>query len=223
MQEDEIPSETGWRGSADVWLQAAYEALVGSGVDAVRIQPLAKALNLSRTSFYWFFKDRQALLDSLVARWKTGNTGNLVARAGAYAQSVNEGILNVFDCFFDTAIFDSDFEFAMRSWAVKSIELAGAVNDADDTRIAAIAAMFIRFGYGAASADVRARALYLTQIGYISLKPRETRSERMGRIAEYVMIFSGQYPDLGEMQRFFARHGFIPDAAMVASIEAMSK
>ena len=41
---DGIANESGWRGSADVWLAAAYEALLDGGVDAVKIQPLAKRL-----------------------------------------------------------------------------------------------------------------------------------------------------------------------------------
>ena len=53
---------TGWRGSRDGWLEAGYRALIEGGVDAVKIMPLARQLNLSRTSFYWFFHDREALL-----------------------------------------------------------------------------------------------------------------------------------------------------------------
>ena len=60
--------DSGWRGSAEGWLEAAYDALKESGVDAVRVMPLAKRLNLSRTSFYWFFQDREQLLAALLAR-----------------------------------------------------------------------------------------------------------------------------------------------------------
>ena len=33
--------DAGWRGSVDGWLDAAYDALKESGVDAVRVMPLA--------------------------------------------------------------------------------------------------------------------------------------------------------------------------------------
>ena len=49
--------EAAGRGSLESWLNAAYESLKESGVDAVRVMPLAKKLNLSRTSFYWYFQD----------------------------------------------------------------------------------------------------------------------------------------------------------------------
>src|SRR3546814_13595633 len=53
--------DAGWRGSPEGWLEAAYEALKESGIDAVRVMPLAKRLGLSRTSFYWFFEDREQI------------------------------------------------------------------------------------------------------------------------------------------------------------------
>lgn len=67
---DQALNDTGWRGSQEGWLEAAYHSLLDSGVDSVKILPLAKKLNLSRTSFYWFFKDREELLAGLVARWR---------------------------------------------------------------------------------------------------------------------------------------------------------
>ena len=63
-------TDTGWRGSPDVWLSAAYEALLETGVDSVKIQLLAKKLKLSRASFYWFFEDREKLLAGLLSRWR---------------------------------------------------------------------------------------------------------------------------------------------------------
>ena len=62
----EIEKASGWRGSREVWLAAAKQALLDTGLDAVKIQPLASRLNIARTSFYWFFKDRTALLDALL-------------------------------------------------------------------------------------------------------------------------------------------------------------
>ena len=50
------------RATEDVWLDAAYEVLTESGVEAVKIMPLAKRLGLTRTGFYWHFRDRDALL-----------------------------------------------------------------------------------------------------------------------------------------------------------------
>lgn len=203
---DDHSGDTGWRGSMDGWLEAAYEALLEGGVDAVKILPLAKKLKLSRTSFYWFFKDREELLAALIARWRDKNTGNLVRRAEAYAESIAEATLNVFDCWLDTALFDAKFEFAIRSWALQSEEILGEVQSADNARLEALSRMFERFGHEPVAADVRARTLYLVQIGYISMQTEEDLALRLKRIPEYVAIFTGAVPEQREIDRFLSRH-----------------
>ncbi len=210
---DQVVNDTGWRGSQEAWLEAAYDSLLESGVDSVKILPLAKKLNLSRTSFYWFFKDREELLAALVARWRDKNTGGIVRQSEAYAESVAEAMLNVFDCWLNKELFDSQFEFAVRSWGLQSPDILAKVRAADQARIEALGRMFMRFGYGEGPADVRARTTYLVQIGYISMQANEDLALRMKRIPEYIAIYTGQAPQQRELDRFFARHGYRPEPA----------
>jgi AcrR family transcriptional regulator len=200
--------DSGWRGSPEGWLEAAYDALKESGVDAVRVMPLAKRLNLSRTSFYWFFQDREQLLAALLARWKDKNTGGMVKQCESYAENITEAILNVFECWLNTELFDSQFEFAVRSWALQSEEVSAEIAAADQARINALSAMFRRFGYDCDGADTRARTIYLTQIGYISMKTSEDVTERFRRIPHYVSIFTGKAPKKRELDRFFGKFGY---------------
>lgn len=208
MSEAEKATDNGWRGSKELWLDAAYQVLLESGVDNVRILTLAKRLKLSRTSFYWFFKDRDALLEDLLRLWQEKNTASLLRQAQAYAHTLAEATLNLFDCWLDPAIFDSQFEHAVRSWGIQSQKVSQAVDEADQLRLNAIKAMFIRFGCAPLEADVRSRALYLTQIGYISMNTTEDLATRMRRVPAYAGIFSGVYPHATELARFHRRHGF---------------
>ena len=202
--------KNGWRGSREGWLKAAYESLIDAGIDAVRVMPLSRKLGLSRTSFYWFFKDRTSLLAALLDEWRAKNIGNLLRQTEAYAESVTEAILNVFDCWLDGDLFDSKLEFAVRSWAQQSAKVAAEINAADAARMNALKHMFVGFGYGPLPAEVRARTIYLTQIGYISMKTAEDLPTRMKRIPHYVEIFTGQAPKERELLRFFARHRYAP-------------
>lgn len=207
----EITTTSSARGSRELWLSAAYDDLIQYGVDAVRIMSLAKKLNLSRTSFYWFFRDREELLAAMIELWRDKNTGNFIKQTEAYSESVVEGLLNVFDCWLNPGLFDPLFEFAVRSWALQSAEVAEEVMKADEARLEALGKMFIRYGYKALTADVRARVNYLAQIGYISMNIRESIAERMQRIPEYVEILTGKIPRRHELGRFYARHGYVPD------------
>ena len=208
----QVSNDSGWRGSQEGWLEAAYETLLESGIDSVKILPLAKRLNLARTSFYWVFKDRDELLLALLAKWRDQNTGNLIKQSEAYAESVVEAMFNVFDCWLDNSLFDSQFEFAVRSWALQSVDILDEVQNADQARIAAITEMFLKFGYDPVNADVRARTIYLVQIGYITMQAKEDVSVRMQRIPTYVEVYTGKTPQQRELDRFFARHGYVPAA-----------
>lgn len=205
-----VANDSGWRGSREGWLEAAYESLLKAGVDSVKILPLAKKLNLSRTSFYWFFNDRDELLAALLARWRDKNTGNVVRQSESYAETVAEAMLNVMDCWLNRDLFDSQFEFAVRSWALQSTEALEDVQCADQLRLDALKRMLVRFGETEFTADVRARTIYLVQIGYISMQTREPLDVRMKRMSAYVEIFTGKAPQQRELDRFFARHRYRP-------------
>lgn len=208
---EQTTGDNEWRGSYEGWLAAAYDSLLEGGVDSVKILPLAKRLSVSRTSFYWFFKDREELLDALVSRWREKNTGNLVKQTEAYAESLVEAMLNVFDCWLNRELFDSQFEFAVRSWALQSPVVLAEVQEADQIRMDALTRMFTGFGYGKEVADVRARTTYLVQIGYISMQTQEDLALRMERIPQYIEIFTDHAPQQRELDRFFARHGYKPE------------
>ena len=210
---------TGWRGSRELWLAAAKEAFIESGLDAVKIQPLASRLGIARTSFYWFFKDRAALLAALLDLWEEGNTGSLLAATGAYAETASEAVLNLIGIFLEGGPFEPRFDLAVRGWAHRSEAVAARVNAADAARLTAISQMFARFGYAESEADVRARTVYLVQIGYISMQVAESLETRMIRIPDYVKTFTGRAPSARELSRFHARHGYGPASEAMQQAE----
>lgn len=195
-----------------MWLEGAHALLVEAGVEAVKIGALAERLGLSRTSFYWHFADREALLAGLVERWRATNTAALLARIEAPAATVTEAILNLFDAWVDPGVFDSRAEFAMRTWALTDAAVAKALAGEDARRIAALTALFQRFGAPPVQADTRARTVYLTQVGYIALRSQEDFHTRMARIPEYALIFTGVVPSPAEVAAFQARHPVTSDA-----------
>ncbi len=198
---------TGWRGSREGWIEVAYQALIREGVDAVKILPLAEQLKLSRTSFYWFFKDRDELLVSLAQIWAERTTAPLITATTAFAETETEAMLNVIGCFLKAETFDSRLEFAVRGWGLKDPAILAQVTDADSRRLAALSAMLERWGHGPDDADVRARTVYLTQIGYISMQVVETIETRLSRIPAYVEIYTGHPPAPREIARFRANFG----------------
>lgn len=194
------------RASEEIWLAAAYEVLTESGVEAVKVMPLAKRLGLTRTGFYWHFKDRDALLEAMIRRWEEKNTGNLIARTEAYAESISEAMFNLFDCWLDDSLFDARLDLAIRNWARNDADLQTRLDKADAKRSAAIAAMFKRFDYTDTQARVRSMTVIYTQIGYISMQITENWQQRIARMPDYIEVFTGTRPSPSEFKRFKARH-----------------
>ena len=52
VQQDEPLS----RLSREDWVAAALHIFAWKGIDAVRVEPLAQSLNVTKGSFYWHFK-----------------------------------------------------------------------------------------------------------------------------------------------------------------------
>lgn len=185
--------------------------LVEGGVEAVKIMPLAQRLGLSRTSFYWHFPDREALLAGLIARWQRRNSANLIARTEAKASTITEAVLNLFDCWIRRDLFDGRMEFAIRTWAANDPNLAATLQQVDASRINAIQTMFKRHGFPETEAETRARTIYLTQVGYIAMRTEETLGQRLERIPAYALTFTGREPSFGEVEAFHNRHMDLSD------------
>lgn len=206
MEDHSPQKKSGWRGSEDLWLGAAYDLLIEKGVDAVKVLPLAQTLGLSRTSFYGHFDSREALLEALVKRWRDRNTGNLIRQTQAYAETITEAVFNIFDCWLRPDLFDARLDYAIRNWAMGDPALRRVLERNDSERIDAIAAMFERFGHDPDDARIRAYTIYYTQVGYVSMMVREETQVRIERMPNYIEVFTGKRPTQPEMDRFRARH-----------------
>ncbi|UWQ07927.1 TetR/AcrR family transcriptional regulator [Aliiroseovarius crassostreae] len=194
------------QGAENAWLSAAYEVLTESGVEAVKVGVLSKKLGLTRSGFYWYFKDREALLDAMVARWDAKNTGNLIRQTEAYADTITEAMLNLFECWLDADLFDSRLDLAIRNWARNDPDLQCKIEHSDRLRARAIADMYRRFGFSDKQAEVRSMTVLYTQIGYISMQVSEALEERINRMPDYVEVYTDKKPSEREFARFKSKY-----------------
>ncbi|MGM0562227.1 MAG: TetR/AcrR family transcriptional regulator [Pseudomonadota bacterium] len=193
------------------WLKAAVEILVSEGIDRVKVQVIARNLGVSRSSFYWFFKSRQDLLDQLLTYWRDLNTRSLLERAERPAESACRSVLNIFECWVNEELFDPRLDIAVRDWARRSSEVRKVVDDGDDRRMNALTRMFRRHGYPEEEAFIRARVLYFMQIGYYSLEIDEPMETRLSYLASYLYCFTGLEPTQQEISDF---HTFLKNGAV---------
>ena len=195
----------GQRTTRQDWLNVARDILVSQGVAEVKVLSIGERLQVSRSSFYWYFRSRKDLLDALLAEWEATNTAFLVRACEAPARTITGGVLNFFRCFVDPGLFDQRLDFAVREWARRDGSVRRVIDRADDTRLAALAAMFRRHGYPEDEADARARILYFMQLGYHALDQSEPMRIRMSRLEAYLLGFTGVSPDPVEVAAFRGR------------------
>lgn len=188
----------------DDWLNVAMDVLISDGVDHIKVLNLAERMAVSRSSFYWYFKSRQELLDALLSRWQAINTAGLIAQAEAPADTITAAVCNVHRCVVNTDLFDTALDFAVRDWARKSGKVRRALDQSDARRLDALNAMFTRYGYSEIEAETRARVLYYMQIGYDLAQLNEPMETRLQMVPHYLYVFTGVEPRPEEVEEFSA-------------------
>ena len=64
--------------SVEDWVQGALDVLAEEGFAAVAVEPLAKRLGVTKGSFYWHFKDRNALIAAVLEEWERVETESVI-------------------------------------------------------------------------------------------------------------------------------------------------
>lgn len=147
----------------DSWLEAALHALDEGGLEAVKVLPLAKALGVSRGSFYWHFRDREELLDKLVEHWKQRYTVEVIDRAKQARGDARARLLALMKDVLHRR--EGRFEPAMRAWARHDPKVAAAVRAADKYRLAYTTSLFREMGFSEREAEARGRLTLLYFLG----------------------------------------------------------
>lgn len=211
VQEITTNEETASAGNVKVtrddWLDAAMDLLVRHGVSEVKILTLGNRLNVSRSSFYWYFQSREDLLNQLLRKWERKNTDIVVRYSELPAETITGAVCNFFRCIIAPDGFDYRLDFAVREWARRDATVRQVVERSDTARHQALTRMYERFGYPPEDADIRARVLYYQQIGYYALELAETLETRISRVEGYLRCFTGVQPSREEVDSLieFAR------------------
>jgi len=143
------------------WLEAARQLMTEKGVAGVKVEVLARALNVSKGSFYWHFKDRKELLAELLNYWAT-ITDELIV----YAKQAKTPQLQLTTLFNAIAEAGVSGEEVIQVWAQQDADVAKVVHAVEKKRMEYLTQIFVEGGFGLARAKERAEITYLTYLGY---------------------------------------------------------
>jgi len=147
----------------DDWLEVALAAMLARGVTGVRVERLARALGVTKGSFYWHFKDRQDLLAQLLAYWCEELSQSVEREAERLSGSPEDRLLGLLDAIIRRNL--NRYDRAVRAWATFDPIVAAAVRRVDEERLDCVRNLFLEMGFSKAEAELRSRFSYYYVVG----------------------------------------------------------
>jgi AcrR family transcriptional regulator len=151
------------------WLIAASVRLSEQGVEAVRVEVLARDLGVSKGSFYWHFRDRGDLLEKMLSRWEQGELGWLdvdqddasaaTRWARVVARTANPEHIRM--------------EVAVRAWARRDERVARRVAALEAKKSGLIAGVLRDVGFSRTAAESWAEVVLLVCLGWLDRATRD--------------------------------------------------
>jgi AcrR family transcriptional regulator len=172
------------------WLAGARRLLIGQGVNAVKIDRLARELGVTRGGFYYRFKSRSDLLNALMEDWRDHNSVATLAAIKGKGAPVDR-ILALMKVWIEEIDYVPAYDIAMREWGRVSAKVAKLVRAVDDERIEAFHQLFVDAGYPDQEAFIRARVFYYHQVGYYAMGVEETKERRLELADLYFKVLTG--------------------------------
>jgi AcrR family transcriptional regulator len=161
------------------WLTIGIQTLVEKGIEAVRVDPLAKLLNVTRGSFYWHFKNRDDLLDAILHEWEARNTKSIIEQIEGLDSVPSAKLLSLLEI---AAEDDNLLEKAVRVWSVNDVKAAAAIARIDRQRLDYLQNLFLQLGFSAIDSKVRAQIAYSVRLSWFVMASSSYASERLTEI-----------------------------------------
>jgi AcrR family transcriptional regulator len=162
------------------WIRAAFARLAGEGIEAVRVELLARDLGVSKGSFYWHFQDREELLAKMFDRWEkdeiewldeTVITPKAAVRWARFVRHCTDPQL-------------ARLESAMRTWSRRDDRIAARISAIERKRTAHISSVLRAIGFAAPAAESWAEITLLVYLGWLDRVTRDLEFQVSGRNLE---------------------------------------
>jgi AcrR family transcriptional regulator len=146
------------------WIEEGLRALAAGGPDAVRIEPLAQSLGVTRGGFYWHFDDRRALLEEILDTWERVSVDEVIERVESEGGDTRARLRRL------SALAGSSDEplridLAVRDWARREPTVAERLRRVDNRRMDYLRSLFRAFCPDQDDVEARCMVFYSLWIG----------------------------------------------------------
>ena len=145
------------------WIDQGLQALADGGPDAVRIEPLAKSLGVTRGGFYWHFADREALLTDMLDTWERAATDEAIDRVERQGGDARTRLRRAGALTFSDDLLP--IELAIRAWSRHDPAVAERLRRVDNRRMDYLRTLFGTFCPDPAEVEARSMLAFSLLIG----------------------------------------------------------
>jgi len=124
------------------WIDEGLRALAAGGPDAVRIEPLAQTLGVTKGGFYWHFDDRRALLEEMLDTWERVMLDEVIESVESEAGDARARLRRLFAL---AAAYSGELlrvDLAVRDWARREEAVAERLRRVDNRRMDYMRSLF---------------------------------------------------------------------------------
>jgi len=153
--------------SAADWERGALEMIADEGVGALAVEALARRLGVTKGSFYWHFKNREALLQAALNRWEADDEGELQQHIGATDDRPRERLGALFRWVSGEA--QAHRIYAALLQALDHPLVQPTMTRVSQRRMDFLEGAFREAGLDSAAARHRARLTYAAYVGFLQM------------------------------------------------------
>src|SRR3954447_6875747 len=124
------------------WIDEGLKALAsGGGPEAVRVEPLAQTLGVTKGGFYWHFTDRRALLDEMLDEWERASIDEVIDRIEREGGDARDKLRHLFSLASSSPAL-LKIDLAVRDWARRDKAVAKRLRRVDNRRMTYMRSLF---------------------------------------------------------------------------------
>jgi AcrR family transcriptional regulator len=145
------------------WIDAGLRALAAGGPDAVRIEPLAQELGVTRGGFYWHFASRRAFLEEMLDTWERRSTDDTLERVEREGGDARDKVRRAGMLTFSKELLPIDL--AVRDWGRRDRSVAERLRRVDNRRMEYLRSLISTFCPDADEVEARSLLAFALAIG----------------------------------------------------------
>jgi AcrR family transcriptional regulator len=145
------------------WIDEGLRALAAGGPDAVRIEPLAQSLGVTRGGFYWHFDDRRALLEAMLDTWERRSIDDVLERVESEGGDAGAKVRRAGMLTFSRELLPIDL--AVRDWARRDPSVAERLRRVDNRRMEYLRSLIASFSSDPDDVEARSLLTFALAIG----------------------------------------------------------